>query len=73
VRSSNVAAVAYHETPTPPYRRLYVRFKSGAVYYYDGVERGIYDGLLAAPSVGEYLWAVVRKKGTDSVYSYGRA
>ena len=73
VRSSNLAAVAYYEMPTPPYRRLYVQFKSGAVYFYDAVPRALYDGLLAAPSKGEYLYAVIRRKGTDSEYAYGRA
>lgn len=72
VKSSNIAAVAYEETPTPPYRRMYVRFKSGAVYSYDGVPRGLYDGMLAAPSKGEYLFAVIRRKGTDSEFAYDR-
>lgn len=72
VRSSNVEAVAYYELPTPPYRRLYVKFKSGAVYAYDGVPRGLYDGMLAAPSKGEYLYAVIRRKGTDSEFAYAK-
>ena len=73
VRSSNVAAIAYYELPTPPYRRLYVKFKgSGSVYAYDAVPRGLYDGMLAAPSVGEYLYAVIRRKGTDSEFAYER-
>jgi hypothetical protein len=72
VRSSNVSAIAFEEMPTPPYRRLYVRFKSGAVYRYDGVPRGLYEGMLAAPSKGEYLYAVIRRKGTDSEFAYER-
>lgn len=72
VRSSNLAAVAYEVTPTPPYRRMYVRFKSGAVYYYDDVERPIYEALLLAPSAGQFLNTVVRANGTDSRYAYGK-
>lgn len=70
VSSSNIAAIAYEELPTPPYRRLWVRFKSGVVYSYDDVPRAIYDGFLAAPSKGEYLYAIIRRKGKDSEYAY---
>jgi hypothetical protein len=72
VSSSNIAAVAYEEMVTPPYRRMWVKFKSGAVYSYDAVPRAIYDGFLAAPSKGEYLYYIIRKRGKDSVYAYDR-
>lgn len=66
VKSSNVAAVAYSAS----FSRLFIRFKDSSIYAYDGVPRGIYEGLLVAPSKGQYIWAVVRGKGSDSVYAY---
>lgn len=71
VKSSNIAAVAFEEMVTPPYRRLWVKFaKTGKIVYYDTVPREVYDGMLAAQSKGHYLWEVVRAKGTDSLYAY---
>ena len=65
VRSSNVEAAAY----SPTFGRMFVRYKGGKTYAYDGVPRGVYEGLLAAPSKGQYVYYVLRAKGTDSVYS----
>lgn len=65
VRSSNVEAVAYVEA----FGRMYLRFKSGERYAYK-CPRAVYDGLLAAPSKGQYVFYVVRAKGTDSAFAY---
>ena len=66
VASSNVAAVAY----SPDFARLFVRFKSGKRYAYEGVPAGVYQGLVAAPSKGEYVWSILRRKGKDDRYVY---
>lgn len=66
LRSSNVAAVAYSDT----FGRLFVRFKSGATYAYDRVPKALFEAFKVAPSAGQFLWAVIRAKGTDSVYAY---
>lgn len=68
VASSNIEAIGY----AVDFRRLYVRFGDGAEYSYDSVPRAVYEAFLAAPSKGRFLWDVVRGKGTDSVYAYGR-
>lgn len=39
--------------------RMYVKFKGGARYVYYDVPLGTFQGLLAAPSAGKYLHAVV--------------
>jgi hypothetical protein len=68
VRSSNVKEVAY----LPDFKYLFVRFHSGAEYVYETVPEGVYQGLLAAPSKGQYIYFVIRAKGTDSVYPFRR-
>ena len=70
VKSTNVAAVKYVSAFATPY--LFVRFKSGERYAYHGVPRGVYEGLLSAPSKGQYVYYVIRGKGTDSVYPYDK-
>lgn len=67
LRSSNVAAAAYLDS----FGWMYVRFKNGNVYRYT-CPKGIYQGLLSAPSAGTYIWSVVRAKGTDSAYDVKR-
>jgi hypothetical protein len=62
-RWTTTAAAALEELSTPPYRRLWVRFTSGATYSYDGVPRDVFEGLLRASSAGHYLWEVIRGKG----------
>jgi hypothetical protein len=64
VSSSNVAAVGYDVDSAT----LYVSFLDGAEYEYDSVSQDIYEGLLAASSVGGFLDAYVKKAG----YSYRR-
>ncbi len=51
VESSNVESVGYDENE----QILYVRFLTGAMYIYKGVNNYEFDGLLSAPSVGSYL------------------
>ena len=56
VKSSNVEAVGYEaETKT-----LQVKFKSGSIYQYAGVQPEMYADLLAAESVGRFVSQVVR-------------
>ena len=56
VTSSILEAVAYD----PAERRLRIRFRSGAIYEYDGVPSVIYEELLAAPSKGGYFSEYIR-------------
>lgn len=66
VSSSNVQAVAY----AADFRRLFIRFKSGQRYAYEGVPAGVFQGLLAAPSKGEYVFFLLRNKGKDDRFVY---
>jgi hypothetical protein len=68
VVSSNIEGVGFDVV----FLRLWVRFKSGAVYHYDKVPSYVYLDFLRAPSKGQYLHRVVRANGTDSLYAYGR-
>lgn len=63
VDSSNVAAVGYEEDSLT----LQVEFNNGSTYQYFDVPQAIFDGLLGASSVGQYLNQNV--KGT---YRYSR-
>lgn len=53
VQSSNVAAIGYEDGA------LYVRYKGGAVYRYANVPLHLYEALLRAPSVGQFLRSMV--------------
>lgn len=71
LKSSNVSGVAFVED----FGRLYIEFKPhggrpASLYVYHSVPRGVYEGLLSAPSAGQYVFYVIRAKGTDSVYGY---
>lgn len=66
VSSSNVAAIAYSDD----FARMYVEFTSGKRGVYHHVRRAVFDGWLAAPSKGKYLWHVVRNGGRDDLYPY---
>lgn len=68
VSSSNVAAGAYQQD----FRRMYLRFNSGAVYRYEDVPKTIWQAFLAAPSKGHFVWETIRLRGTDSYYAYSR-
>jgi hypothetical protein len=61
VRSSNVREVSY----SADFAYLFVRFRNGGTYVYKGVEPGIYQGLLAAPSKGQYMHAAVKRNYFD--------
>lgn len=63
VCSSNVAAVGYDSRSA----ELFVRFNSGALYAYYGVPWSVYDGLMSAPSKGEFIHDCVR-----NIYAYQR-
>lgn len=56
VYSSNVNAVAY-DTSTST---LYVRFNNGSEYAYPSANISLYNGMLSAPSVGQYHAAYVK-------------
>lgn len=64
VSSSNIASIGYDSRT----QTLEVEFNNGSVYQYHGVPAGIYQGLMGAPSHGEYLDAYVKKGG----YAYTR-
>jgi uncharacterized membrane-anchored protein len=49
VASSNLAAVGYDDDA----RRLYVRFRRGAAYRYDGVPNAVFEALLQADEDGD--------------------
>ena len=49
VESSNIEAIGRDG------QQLYVRFKKGGVYSYGGVPDSVYDGLMAAPSKGQFF------------------
>lgn len=59
VTSSQIASVGYDEDK----RELHVRFKNGALYVYSAVPQDVYDGLLAADSVGSTFHTTVRNGG----------
>jgi hypothetical protein len=56
VKSSNVESVGYDSEE----KMLEVKFKSGGVYQYKGVQPEMYTDLLAAESVGRFVSQVVR-------------
>lgn len=64
VTSSNVVSVGYDSTTST----CEVEFRHGGVYQYFDVPASEYAALLAAPSVGGYLDAHIKKAG----YRYRR-
>jgi len=58
VKSSNVEAVG-HEGGD-----LFIRFKGGAVYHYEGVSKAVYENALKAPSIGSFVATQIRGKYT---------
>jgi hypothetical protein len=60
VKSSNVDAIGYRGTT------LYVRFKGGGLYTYEGVPSEVYHAGLAAESVGSWFSSAVRGKYAHS-------
>lgn len=59
VSSSNIASIGYDART----QTLEVEFHSGSVYQYHGVPPSLYQGLMGAPSHGEYLDAYIKKGG----------
>lgn len=55
LRSSNLASADWQEGDV-----LFVTFKSGSTYRYEGVEQEVYRGLLSAPSPGSYFASVIK-------------
>jgi KTSC domain len=51
VSSSNLASVGYEQ----PSHTLEIAFHSGGIYRYSGVSEGVYQGLMAAGSKGQYF------------------
>ncbi|MGY8614973.1 KTSC domain-containing protein [Bacillus velezensis] len=62
VNSSNLRAVGYE----PQSEVLRIVFKSGTYDYFD-VPKGVYDGLMSAPSKGRYHHAFIKNS-----YRYAR-
>lgn len=58
VKSSTVAKVGWN----PETSELLVEFSSGAQYRYLAVEKGVYESLLAAESVGKFLNANIKEQ-----------
>ena len=56
VVSSNVKRIGYEN------KKLYVQFKSGAIYFYKDVPATVYKEMLNADSKGKYLNAQVKGK-----------
>lgn len=60
IPSSTLEAIAHD----PQTDTLWVLFKRGAVYLYEGVPWSVVQGLLDAPSAGKYFGAVIRNAYT---------
>ena len=54
--SSTIDAIGYQ------LGRLFVRFKSGAAYAYEGVPYDIFDALKKAESAGQFLHRMVKNR-----------
>lgn len=54
--SSNLAGCEYD----PDTRVLRIRFKSGRTYNYANVPQDVYEGLLSAPSPGQYFNSAIK-------------
>jgi hypothetical protein len=63
VMSSTVASAGYDDAS----QTMEIEFTGGAVYRYEGVPREVFDGLLAAESVGRFFNEHVR-----DVYGFTR-
>lgn len=59
VKSTNVDSVGYNAEE----KILEVKFKSGGIYQYAGVQPEIYADLLKAESVGRFVSQVIRGNG----------
>ncbi len=66
VKSENVRSLSHNPTTGT----MFIEFNSGNVYAYFRVEDSVYQSGLTAPSVGRWVWEVVRAKGSDSRFAY---
>ena len=55
--SSNIDKTSYDEEK----KTMYIKFKSGGSYTYEGVPLEIYNGMQTSPSAGRYFHAVIKK------------
>lgn len=60
VKSSSIAAAGFDKNEITG--TLRVRFLTGAIYAYKDVPESVYQGLLAAPSAGQYLVSHIKNK-----------
>jgi hypothetical protein len=58
VSSTNISEVGYDE----PESQLYVRFKNGKLYCYDGVPEGDYLTFMGAASKGKYFEHAIKRR-----------
>lgn len=57
VSSTNVLRIRHMGAPL---NQLYVQFKNGGTYVYDGVDADTYYRMLRAASKGKFVWRVLR-------------
>lgn len=62
VKSSNVDSVGYEE----PTKTLEIKYNSGRIYQYFGIEPQMHLDLLAAESIGRYVQQNIVKAGFKS-------
>lgn len=65
VKSSNIQALAYDLTS----KKMYVRFKSGAEYFYENVPADIFHAIETSRSVGGKFSELVRSKPDEFPYT----
>lgn len=65
IKSSNIAALRYTQHPDTNMGVLGVKFHSGAIYEYFGVEPVVYETLLKAESVGATFNKLVKQGGYE--------
>jgi len=63
VDSSSIRSLGHDETTG----KLHVEFSSGAVYEYSGVDRAMFDTLLASKSIGKAFAQTIRAGGFSFV------
>ncbi len=63
VSSSNLESVGYDQTT----QTMEIEFRDGSLYQYFDVPQHVYDGLISAPSAGQYFHSQIR-----GIYRYAR-
>ena len=63
VTSSHIAEVDWHDLHQGGIGDLDVKFHTGRIYRYFKVPKGIYERMLSASSIGQYLDMYVKKAG----------